>query len=85
MEAIWANDAIGQDPHAVHGLQAADSGIVAVGISLQAEESIFSDGFIVKTKGTCTHNYANVYLELDPAGSGCETYEWIYKHGVTGK
>ena len=82
---VWASETIGQDPHAVHGIQAADSGIVTVGMSLETETGKMKDGFVVKTKGTCTHSYANVYLELTPNGTGCETFEWIYKLATTGK
>jgi len=76
---VWASDATGLDPHPVHGLQAQDGGFVAVGFSVEKETSPEKDGFLVKTKGTCTHNYSAVFQPLDPNGSGCEAPEWIYK------
>ena len=58
---VWASDATGLDPHPVHGLHAKDGGFVAVGFSVEKETSPEKDGFLVKTKGTCTHNYSAVF------------------------
>ena len=46
-------DALGFDPHAVHGALASDGGYVAVGSGMEGEDAPH-DSFIIKTKGGCT-------------------------------
>ena len=72
---------MGWDPHAVHGIQAADGGYVAVGMALEAEESEMHDSFIVKTKGNCFPD--ETYSMLD--GSGCNALDWATRFGSKGK
>lgn len=71
------NSDIGEDPHAVHGIQAADGGILAAGFVLDGKEGY--DAFIIKTKGECT--YDDRYNWLTKDGTGCDAYEWVTKIG----
>ena len=51
-QAKWMEDDIGQDPHALHGLQAEDGSFVAVGNSIQNksnDRTTGTYGFIYKT------------------------------------
>jgi len=83
-------DALGVDPHAVHGTVASDGGYVAVGSGLEGEEGDNGtpDSFIVKTKGGCSAadiTEDSLYPELTEGGSGCGGYDWITKYGASGK
>ena len=79
---VWESDAVGWDPHAVHGIQVADEGYVAVGMALEEEESSESlDSFVVKTKGSCIPD--ETYAALD--GSGCNALDWATRFGTAGK
>ena len=83
---VWESEAVGWDPHAFHGTQAADGGYVAVGTALEqeleGEEIIGSlDSFVVKTKGSCIPD--ETYSVLD--GSGCNALDWATRFGTKGK
>ena len=78
---VWGSEQLGFDAHAVHGVQAADGGYVAVGNSLESEDAEHLDAFVVKTKGSCFPD--KTYAVLD--GSGCNTYDWITRYGAAGK
>lgn len=83
-------DALGVDPHAVHGTVASDGGYVAVGSGLEGEEGEGGapDSFIVKTKGGCSAadiTADSLYPELTDGGSGCLGWDWITKYGASGK
>jgi hypothetical protein len=79
---VWESEEVGWDPHAVHGIQAADGGYVAVGMALEEEEGSEShDSFVVKTKGDCIPD--ETYSVLD--GSGCNALDWTTRFGTEGK
>jgi hypothetical protein len=78
---VWGNEELGFDLHAVHGIQAADGGYVAVGNSLESEESDGLYAFVVKTKGDCLPD--ETYSVLD--GSGCNALDWAIRFGTDGK
>jgi len=75
------NSAIGEDPHLAHGCEADDGGIVAVGSSMENRSWYQSgskyDALIIKTKGGCTYDENNYYL--NSAGEGCDTWDWVTK------
>ena len=56
------NSKIGEDPHAVHGIEANDGGMVAAGFSMDTNGSGKKDGFVIKTKGGCTYSQKNLWL-----------------------
>ena len=75
---VAANPTIGDDPHAVHGIQAADGGFVAVGVSLEEESGGAKDGFVIKTQGGCT--FPDRYSTMTETGTGCDgTWDWVTK------
>jgi len=70
------NAEIGVDPHTVHGFEANDGGLVAVGQLIEAAGTYY-DGFVIKTKGSCTYTATNVFLSQE--GSGCDDWDWVTK------
>ena len=89
-QVVFDWDALGFDPHAVHGTVASDGGYVAVGSGLEGEEGNLgpADSFIVKTKGGCSAEDIaadSIYPELTDGGSGCKGWDWVVKYGASGK
>jgi len=70
------NSEIGVDPHTVNGFEANDGGLVAVGQLIEAAGTYY-DGFVIKTKGSCTYTANNVFLSQE--GSGCDDWDWVTK------
>jgi len=86
----WMEDDIGQDPHALHGLQAEDGSFVAVGNSIQnmsGDRTSGTYGFIYKTQPNCQPDSGNptVYYGVDGQGEECTNYSWVSKFGDIGK
>lgn len=81
---VWETADVGFDPHAVHGIEAKDGGIISVGMALEKEGSTSLDGFVIKTQGSCT--FDSKYTIMTPTGTGCSgKWEWVTKIGTSGK
>lgn len=73
------NSDLGEDPHAVHGLQATDGGLLAAGFNVDTAGGF--DAFIIKTKAGCT-SYDDQFSWLTEDGTDCSGYEWVTKIGT---
>lgn len=69
---VYDWEALGEDPHAVHGTSASDGGYVAVGNSVEEDGA---KAFIVKSKADCMNE--GTYNELVDGGSGCSGWDWV--------
>lgn len=75
---------LGDDPHAVMGLEANDGGYVAIGSGLYSEGSKPSQGFIMKTSGSCTYTDYE-YITLSSSETDCDkTWDWVSTFGTAG-
>jgi len=78
------NPSVGEDPHTVHGCEASDGGLVAVGQVLENrswwQRGSRYDAFVIKTKGGCTYSENNYWINQD--GVDCDGWDWLTKLAV---